>query len=120
MHFSLWATKKVDIQNQNKKENKTREKGFTIRTKTINIILTAGGTMKLLIIKLIMIISLAGIAMGMDRLLGYSFYQSIHNILFPFRVMKGAEMMIFFIFVLLWIIDLFAEILKHKKYQKQP
>ncbi|WP_041468418.1 hypothetical protein [Geobacillus sp. C56-T3] len=62
--------------------------------------------MKIIFASFTFLLLLVTTAVGMDRLMGLTLYQSLHNVFNPFRVMETPELFILFLFLLLWVIDL--------------
>jgi hypothetical protein len=61
--------------------------------------------MKILFISIVFCALLASIAIGMNLLMGFTFYQSMDNVLNPFRVMEIPEWFIILFFLILWGLD---------------
>ncbi|WP_157807538.1 hypothetical protein [Geobacillus sp. Manikaran-105] len=71
--------------------------------------------MKIIFVSLTFLLLLITTAVGMDRLMGLTLYQSLHNVINPFRVMETPELFILFLFLLLWVIDLLTVWLWRRK-----
>ncbi|MDF9298098.1 MULTISPECIES: hypothetical protein [Geobacillus] len=71
--------------------------------------------MKIIFVSLTFLLLLITTAVGMDRLMGLTLYQSLHNVINPFRVMETPELFILFLFLLLWVLDLLTVWLWRRK-----
>jgi hypothetical protein len=71
--------------------------------------------MKVLGISLFISIILIGVTIEMDMLMGFTFRQSMRNVLNPFSVMEVPETFILFLFLLLWVLDVLAALFLQKQ-----
>lgn len=58
--------------------------------------------MKILGISILMLGLLSGFSIGMDRLLGFDLKTSFKNAVNPFLVMEVAEIIIFYLLIIIW------------------
>ncbi|MCM3389874.1 hypothetical protein M3649_17280 [Ureibacillus chungkukjangi] len=58
--------------------------------------------MKILGISILMLGLLSGFSIGIDRLLGFDLKTSIRNAVNPFLVMEVAEIIIFYLLIIIW------------------
>lgn len=59
--------------------------------------------MRILGISILMLVLLSCFSIGMDRLLGFDLKTSIKNAVNPFLVMEVAEIIIFFLLIIIWV-----------------
>ncbi|MDI7740587.1 hypothetical protein QMK38_01115 [Lysinibacillus fusiformis] len=58
--------------------------------------------MKIIGISILMFGLLSGFSIGMDTLLGFDLITSFRNAVNPFLVMKKAEIIIFYLLIIIW------------------
>lgn len=61
--------------------------------------------MKILGISILMLVLLSGFSVGMDTLLGFDLKTSFKNSINPFLVMEVAEIIIFYLVIIIWAIS---------------
>ncbi|MFJ8235487.1 hypothetical protein ACIQ34_07015 [Ureibacillus sp. NPDC094379] len=60
--------------------------------------------MKILGISILMLVLLSGFTIGMDGLLGFDLKTSFKNAVNPFLVMEVAEIVIFYLLIIIWVL----------------